>query len=89
MISEELNKAVEHYIAVSQEEKEIKEKKDRLKQEILGYTGSNFQAKFNGHRLSVKETVSMRVDTKALKEEYPDVYEAVVKQIPFLSFRIT
>lgn len=89
MISEELNKAVENYIAVSQEEKEIKEKKDRLKQEILGYTGNNFQAKFNGHKLSIKETVSVRVDTNLLKSEYPDVYQSVIKEIPFLSFRIT
>ena len=88
MISEELNKAVENYIAVSQEEKEIKKEKDRLKQEILGYTGNNFQAKFNGHKLSIKETVSVRVDINLLKSEYPDIYQSVIKEIPFLSFRI-
>jgi len=88
-ISEELNKAVENYIAVSQEEKEIKKKKEDLKQEILGYTGNDFHAKFNGHSLSVKETVSTRIDINLLKSEYPEVYQSVVKQIPFLSFRIT
>ena len=89
MISEELNKAVESYIAVSQEEKKLKKKKEDLKQEILGYTGNNFHAKFNGHRLSVKESVSVRVDVNLLKSKYPEVYKSVVKQIPFLSFRIT
>ncbi len=88
-VPEDVQKAVESYMTISQEEKNLKREKDNLKQEIIGYTGPSFKAAFNGYKLSVKETVSTRVDTKVLKAEYPDVYEAVVKQTPFLSFRVS
>ena len=88
-VPEDVANAVEKYVEVSKEEKELGKKKNTLKQEILGYTGSNFKASFNGHKLSVKEVISVKADTKILKAEYPEIYNAVAKESQFLSFRVS
>lgn len=88
-VPEDVQKAVEKYVALTKDGKELDKKKNALKQEIIGYTGNEFHAAFNGYKLSVKEVVSVKADTKVLKAEYPDIYNAVAKKSQFLSFRVT
>ena len=88
-VPEEIVEKVKEYQQIIAEEKELKAKKEDVKNDIIGFTGNDFQARFNGYKLSVKETVRQSVDTKLLKTEYKDIYESVLKEIPYVSFRIS
>jgi len=88
VVSEDTKKLVKEYVDLSAQEKEIKGRKDSLKNEIINQVGTNFKAGFEGHKLFVKEMSSVRVDERALKENYPEIYEVVQKTVSYISFRV-
>jgi predicted phage-related endonuclease len=59
----------------------VKEEATRLLQDRAGATAPGF-------RVGYKPQTSMRVDSKALKTKFPDVYEAVVKPSVSRPFRV-
>ena len=63
---------------------QVKELENQIKFEI----GKAEYAYTPGYSLSWKKILSNRVDTKKLKEEYPEVYEKVIKESISRKFNI-
>lgn len=79
-VPEDLATLARHYLEVNAEKKRIEDKLETIKKEILNYCGENFNASSNGLTIKVSKTSdSLIVDSKKLKEQYPDIYQNVSK----------
>ena len=87
-VPEDVKKATEEYLRYLEQEKEVKKKKDELKKQIIGLTGTNFSASFDGHKLTVREVKREYADSRTLKEKYPEVYEDVKRSTSYINFRV-
>ena len=87
-VPEDVKKAVEEYLRCLEEEKKIKAKKEEIKKQIIGLTGTNFSASFDGHKLTVREIEREYADSRMLKEKYPEVYEDVKRATSYVSLRV-
>lgn len=87
IITSEIKAAVEKYKAIAAKQKALKEKLEIVKKNILGYTGNDFAAKWDGNKLTVKAVESKRIATKVLQAEYPDIYQNVLGE-PIKSIRL-
>ena len=86
-VPEDVKKATEEYLRCLEQEKEIKAKKEEIKKQIIGLTGTNFSASFDSHKLIIREIEKEYADSRLLKEKYPEVYEEIKKTTSYVSFR--
>lgn len=79
----ELDDAADELIGELEEAKESKKKIDELvktyENRLKQMMGDMETGQASDHIVTWKSTISNRVDSKLLKTEYPDVYEAVIK----------
>lgn len=66
----------------------IETEKRLIEQELKMYLGDAEKAENQLFRVSWKEVVSSRFDTKALQEQEPDVYKKYLKQTSSRRFMI-
>jgi len=88
-IPDDLKTAVEQYKKIQEKQKELKQKLDAIKADILPFTGNDYHAKWDGNKISVSIVKAKKTDTKALKSEYPDVYSSLLKTSESVRLRIT
>lgn len=86
-VSEDLKRDVEQYKELSKQEKSIKKEKDAIKDELINIIGSGV-LKFDGNKVTVKETTRTSVDSKKLKKEFSEVYQQVIKESTLTYFRL-
>lgn len=78
------------YKLVSDEIKELENKKEQLKQEIFLEMGNSKKGSDGSFKISRFEIKKDKLDTKTLKEKYPVTYEAILNgQTEFVNLRIT
>lgn len=70
---------VAEYLRLQAESKALEKQANAVKESIQAFLGGAQIGKSDRYFVSWKETESTRVDTKALKEKYPQVYAAVAK----------
>lgn len=79
ILPEEAIEYVDQYIKACAEEDNAKAKKQEASNRIKEIMGDYDKAKCLNHTISWKSVSSERVDTKALKEEQPEIYQKYVK----------
>lgn len=79
ILPEEAIEYVEQYIEACAEEDNAKAKKQEASNRIKEIMGDYDKAKCLNHTISWKSVSSERLDTKALKEEQPELYQKYVK----------
>lgn len=75
---EELDAAVEEYLELQKQIKDLEFKADALKSKIKAFMGDREQVITENHTVNYKYIESTRFDTKALKESMPVVYDSFV-----------
>jgi len=78
----------QEYLQLREVRDEAEDAMDSVKAEAMGLLGDRAGAMAPGFRVLCKPQTSMRVDSKALKSKFPDVYEAVVKPSVSRPFRV-
>lgn len=79
-VPEELLRMAQRYLELSAEKKEIEDKLEAIRKEILDYCGESFNGSSEGITIKVSKVAdSLIVDSRKLKEKYPDIYENVTK----------
>jgi predicted phage-related endonuclease len=78
----------QEYLQLREVRDEAEDAMDSVKAEAMGLLGDRAGAMAPGFRVLCKPQTSMRVDSKALKAKFPDVYEAVVKPSVSRPFRV-
>lgn len=80
IVPEELKSMAQRYLELSAEKKQIEDKLETIKKEILNYCGESFNGSSEGITIKVSKTKDTTiVDSNKLKEEYPDIYKNVSK----------
>lgn len=79
ILPEEAIEYVDQYIEACAEEDNAKAKKQEASNRIKEIMGDYDKAKCLNHTISWKSVSSERLDTKALKEEQPEIYQKYVK----------
>ena len=88
-VPDEVVELVEKYKSISKEIKKMNEKKDEVKNEIIGIIGDECTLKFDGHKVVSKPVVSEYIQSRKLKEKYPDVYKDVVGVREYTYFKVS
>lgn len=70
---------IKDYLRLQMDLKAIEKQANKVKESIQAFLGGAQAGKSDRYVASWKETESTRVDTKALKDRYPQVYAAVAK----------
>lgn len=79
---------VDAYIEASADEDSAKAKKQEASNHLKEIMGDYDKASCMGHSISWKPVTSERLDTKALKEREPDIYEKYAKSITSRRFTL-
>lgn len=87
-VPDEIKELVKKYIELTEQEKSLKSSKDALRDQIIAMTGET-KLSFDGISLSVKNVISNRIDTKKLKDQYPDVYNTCLTKSESLVLKIS
>jgi CRISPR-associated exonuclease Cas4 len=79
-IPDDVMNSVVTYKELNAEKKSLDKKLSNLKDEILGYTGNNFEGSRDGITLKVTKTADTKIiDSKKLKAEMPNIFEQYSK----------
>ena len=84
----ELAPLAAEYLALRECRDEADEAMDSVKADVARLLGDRAGASAPGYRITMKPQTSMRVDSNALKNKFPDVYSAVVKPSVSRPFRV-
>lgn len=81
---------VENYLEIKKREQQIRKEKIELENNLKVYIGQNdvnqvYSDQFN---VSWKEYTRTMVDTKALKEKYPEIHQELTKQTTYKKFEV-
>lgn len=87
ILPDEALKLVKQFNAAKEQEKYFSELKDEASNKLKSMLGENETGIINDFTVSWKNVTSNRLDTKAFKEEVPEIYEHYVK--PSVSRRFT
>ena len=79
VLPEEAAEWIDAFVEASAEEDNAKAKKQEASNHLKDIMGDYDNAFCNGHKISWKTVKSERLDTKALKDQEPDVYAKYVK----------
>jgi predicted phage-related endonuclease len=88
-LPDEVKDVIKNYIALSEQEKAIKEQKDGIRDQIISLLGTNVTKSFDGIKVSIKEQENSRIDTKELKNRYVDIYNELLKATKSVVLKIT
>lgn len=86
-VSKEIVYMVNKYRELSDNEKTLKKEKDSIKQTLIDTIGEGV-LKFNGNKVTVKNTVRKALDSKALQKSMPEVYEQFLIEREIVYFRV-
>jgi putative phage-type endonuclease len=76
------------YCQLANEIKELKQQQDMIKQELQLQLGDATEGTAEGYKVTWKSQTSSRIDSKKLKEEFPTVYQSVLKESHERIFRL-
>ncbi|MEE8341945.1 MAG: YqaJ viral recombinase family protein [Candidatus Neomarinimicrobiota bacterium] len=79
---------LEDYKNVKQSLRDLTKRRDALKNQISFKLGDNSSAVCNNWKINYSTISSTRIDSKQLKDEYPNVYESVLKQSAYKKLSI-
>lgn len=68
-----INETIAAYIEAKEAEAKAKKTADAMKALIMQYAGNNDVFETTDYIVSIKTTVSSRLDTKALYKDFPDI----------------
>lgn len=68
-----INETISAYIEAKEAEAKAKKTVDAMKALIMQYAGNNDVFETTDYIVSIKTTISSRLDTKALYKDFPDV----------------
>ena len=83
-----MDSAMRNYIELGETIKRLKAQQDEVKAQLCQSLGSSSIGIGQEYSYSWKNQVTNRVDTKKLKEMYPDIYESCVQQSETRVFRV-
>ncbi|AEA33624.1 hypothetical protein [Hippea maritima] len=86
-VSDDIRRLVEYYKSLAEDEKELKKEKEAVKQDLIKVIGEG-ELKFNGNKVTVKNTVRKSLDSKALQKELPEIYERFLTEREMVYFRV-
>lgn len=87
-LPEEALKLIQQYEEAKSEEEEAILKKDEASNKLKNMLGESQLATVNGRRISWTNVASERLNTKALKEEKPEIYSMYASQTTYRRFGI-
>jgi CRISPR-associated exonuclease Cas4 len=87
-VPETIKSATQQYLMLSENIKELEKAKNDLKNQLIDLVDGECNLAFDGNKLVVKQSTSERVDSKLLKVNYPDVYNACLKTSEYTFFRV-
>lgn len=85
----ELDAVATHLVDIKAKISELKATEEALKQKMISALEGCVYGVTSDYNFSWKEQISRRVDTKALKAKYPQIYEEMAKESSSRVFRIT
>ena len=68
-----INSIVSEFVALTEMEKQTKKRIDELKAIIFDHAGDSDSFTTEGYTIVIKQTESIRLDTKALYKDFPDI----------------
>ena len=78
---------IKEYLKLGEQIKGLKERQSEVKNKVCKMLGSAEEGKGTEYKCTWKSSTSDRVDSKALKAKYPEVYKAVVKSTSSRTFK--
>lgn len=78
---------IKEYLKLGEQIKGLKEMQSEVKNKVCKMLGSAEEGKGTEYKCTWKSSTSDRVDSKALKAKYPEVYKAVVKSTSSRTFK--
>ena len=85
----EQQKAADELMVVKSQIKALEQREKALQQQLCVALGENTEGITEGYKVSWREQTRNTLDSKALKAEYPEIYEKYSKQSTSKVFRIT
>lgn len=80
-IPDEVRELAKHHLDATELKKKVEKKVNKLKEDILAFTGSCFKGKADSLFINASEVgPSETVDAQALKTRFPEVYQQVKKE---------
>lgn len=76
------------YLQLKQQEKELKQMIKQIENELKSEMKDAEVGFVKGYEVNWKPIISYRVDSKLLKEKYPNVYESVIKKTEYRRFNV-
>lgn len=70
---ENINAIINLYMKTIENRKALEKQENELKQAIFDHIGKGSYIETDDYFVSVKETISERIDTKALYKDFPDI----------------
>ena len=75
----DINNIIRAYMEIVENRKAMEKQEENLKKMIYDFMGKNTFAETDCYFLTVKETATTRLDTKALYKDFPDMKEVYGK----------
>lgn len=83
------SESLKEYAALDSQISALTAQKEKIKQELQLYLKEAERGQYEGFRVSWKTQESMRIDSKRLKEELPEIYEKYLKSSVSRPFKLT
>lgn len=80
---------LDEYAKITASINELEQKKEQLKQELQIYMAMATEGITEGYKVTWKQQVTNKLDTKRLQAEHPEIYNAYLKQSVSRPFKIT
>lgn len=80
---------LDEYAKITASINELEQKKEQLKQELQIYMAMATEGITEGYKVTWKQQVTNKLDTKRLQVEHPEIYNAYLKQSVSRPFKIT
>ena len=83
-----LIEVIREYLEVQRLEKEIQERKNKLRNQLFEFLGDNASLQIDNYKVNIVKQSRYSIDTKNLKLTYPDIAKEFEKKIEFKTIRI-
>ncbi|OSS42514.1 hypothetical protein DESAMIL20_698 [Desulfurella amilsii] len=90
-LPDEIKDEIVKFAELQEQEKEIKEQKEKIRDFVMNYLGGDNKYKFafDGLKLEVYQMVSKRIDTNILKTDFQEIYNACLKENASIMFKVS
>jgi CRISPR/Cas system-associated exonuclease Cas4 (RecB family)/uncharacterized protein YukE len=91
-LPDEIRSEIVKFSELQSQEKEIKEKKERIKQLVLAYLGDvqdKYKFAFDGLKVEIYPFVQQRIDTNVLKADFEEIYKQCLKETSSIVFKVS